>query len=110
MNPDDPTIAECKSAVRKYCWSENPFELLQAANTLMENCEQEPTINVDDGLACLDHGGVVAEIGARILYVLTGRDGLGWHGAGYNHLPFHVDKQNWLSFLATQSNERGTKS
>lgn len=71
-----------------------------AANTLMENCEIDPAITVDDGLACLDHGGVVSEMGARILYVLTGRDDLGWHGAGYNELPFHVDKQNWLDYLA----------
>ncbi|QDV41251.1 hypothetical protein Enr13x_10890 [Stieleria neptunia] len=74
-----------------------------AANALMENCETDPTITVDDGLACLDHPGVVAEMGARILYVLTGRDGLGWRSAGYNELSFHVDKQNWLRYLADQS-------
>ena len=74
-----------------------------AANTLMENCETDPAITVDDGLACLDHRGIVAEMGARILYVLTGRDGLGWHGAGYNDLPFHIDKRNWLEYLADQS-------
>ncbi len=62
----------------------------------MENCEDDQTITVEDGLECPDRGGVVAEMGARILYLLTGRDGLGWHHAGYNELPFHTDKQNWL--------------
>ena len=67
---------------------------------LMENCETDPTICTDDGLACLDHPGLIAEMGARILYVLTGRDGLGWHCAGHNDLPFHVDKQDWLDYLS----------
>jgi len=109
MNADSPSIEECQTAIRENCWAENQYELLLAANTLMENCERDSSITVDDGLACLDHGGVVAEMGARILYVLTGRDGLGWHGAGYNELPFHVDKQNWLTFLETNAKERGTK-
>ncbi|MEM8671531.1 MAG: hypothetical protein AAGG48_28685 [Planctomycetota bacterium] len=103
MTPQLPTVAECKSMVRRDEWSENQFELVMAANWLMKHCETDPAITVDDGLACLDHQGVVAEIGARILYVLTGRDGLGWHGAGYNGLPFHVEKQNWLDYLASQS-------
>ena len=97
-----PSIAECRSIVRQHCWTENQAELLMAAATLMQNCETDKTIIAADGLACLDHGDVVAEIGARILYVLTGRDGYGWHHAGYNDLPFHVDKQNWLSYLAKQ--------
>ncbi len=103
MNSDHPSIVECKSTVRQSNWDENQFALVMAANTLMENCETDPAINIDDGLACLDHPGVVAEMGARILYVLTGRDGLGWHGAGYNDLPFHVDKKNWLAYLADQA-------
>jgi len=107
MNSNRQSIAECKSSVRQTNWTENQIELVMAANTLMENCERDPTITVDDGIACLDHGGVVAEMGARVLYVLTKRDDLGWHGAGYNDLPFHVDKQNWLDYLAnpTRSGE-----
>lgn len=102
MKSERPSISECKSVVRQRNWAENQTELLMAANALMENCENDATITVDDGLACLDQGGVVAEMGARILYLLTGRDGLGWHHAGYNDLPFHVDKQNWLDYLADQ--------
>lgn len=103
MHPRRPTIAECKSFVRQTSWTANQIELVMAASELMENCESDPTITVDDGLACLDHGGVVAEMGARILYVLTGRDDLGWHGAGYNDLQFHVDKKNWLDYLTDRT-------
>lgn len=67
-----------------FCRSRN--DTRQHMLTLMENCERDSTISVDDGLACLDQCGVVAEMGARILYVLTVRDGLGWHGAGYNRI------------------------
>lgn len=102
MPPNRPSIAECKITVRQISSIENQIDLVMAANALMENCETDPEITLDDGLACLDHRGVVAEMGARILYVLTGRDGLGWHGAGYNELPFHVDKQNWLNYLAAR--------
>jgi hypothetical protein len=97
-----PSIDECKAIVRCKDWPENHWDLVIAAKTLMENCEAELEITIDDGLACLDHQGVVAEIGARILYLLTGRDGLGWHHAGHNGLPFHTDKQNWLDYLAKQ--------
>ncbi len=103
MNDHNPSIAECKSVVREANWTENQFELLLAANTLMENCETDPTVCTDDGLACLDHPGVVAEMGARILYLLTRRDGLGWQCAGYNDLPLHVDKQNWLDYLSCRN-------
>ena len=95
-----PSIAECKAIIRSRGWSENNSELVIAAATLMENCETEPDVSVDDGLECLNHAGVVAEMGARILYVLTGRDEYGWHGAGYKGLAFHTGKQNWLDYLA----------
>lgn len=39
--------------------------------------QTEPSITTDDGLACLDCGGVVAKMGARILYILAATDGLG---------------------------------
>lgn len=100
MHSERPSIAECKAIVRRRDWLENHPKLVAAAATLMEHCEKDSEVSVDDGLQCLDQGGVVAEIGARILYVLTGRDGYGWHAAGYNNLPFHIDKQNWLKFLA----------
>lgn len=70
-----------------------------AAFTLMESLENDPTINVDDGLALLDHTGVIAEVGARILYVRTGRDGVGWGVAPENGVPFCVNKSDWLVYL-----------
>ncbi len=99
-----PPIPECQLTVRRNDLPENHHDLLLAANTLMKNCETDPRITFDDGLACLDRGGVVTEMGARILYLLTGRDGYGWHGAGYNELPFRTDKQDWLDYLSHRQN------
>ena len=99
-----PPVSDCQATVRRTDLPENHFDLLHAANTLMENCETDPSITIDDGLACLDRGGLVTEMGARILYVLTGRDGLHRRGAGYKGLPFHTDKSNWLAYIADQQN------
>jgi hypothetical protein len=98
----EPSIHECQATIRRTDLPENHFDLLSAANRLMERCESDRSITIDDGLACLDQGGVVAEMGARILYLLTGRDGLGWNHAGHKGLPFHTDKQNWLQYLTDQ--------
>ena len=55
-----------------------------AAATLMECCEHDLHITLDDMLRCLDYGGGIASMGARCLYVRTGRDGLGWKTASLN--------------------------
>lgn len=102
MKQKRPTTAECQTVIRQAGWEENQDKIVVAADTLMYRCETDPTITVEDGLACLDQGGVVAEIGARILYLLTGRDGLGWHAPGYNGVTFQIDKQNWLDYLANE--------
>ncbi len=68
----------------------------------MIHCEVDDRITVKDGLSCLKlHGrsGVVAEMGARILYLLTGRDGYGRHHAGYRSLPFITDYDDWMEYL-----------
>jgi hypothetical protein len=65
----------------------------------MEACENNPQITFADMLRCLDYGGTIAEIGARCLYVRTGRDGLHWSPAGSNDLPFIVDRENWEKYL-----------
>ncbi|EMI54659.1 hypothetical protein [Rhodopirellula sallentina] len=98
MSEDRPSILDCKATIHGdgEC---TDADLAIAAFTLMENLENDATINVDDGLALLNHPGVIAEVGARILYVRTGRDGLGWDIAGENGLPFCTDKSDWLSYL-----------
>lgn len=70
-----------------------------AAAVLMEECEHDLQITFSDMLRCLDYGGTIAEMGARCLYVRTGRDGLGWSNAGSNGLPFIVDRRDWESYL-----------
>jgi len=73
-----------------------------AAASLMENCERDPRVTFDDMLRCLDYGGTIASMGARCLYVRTGRDGLGWANAGSNGLPFVMDRSDWERYLREQ--------
>jgi hypothetical protein len=70
-----------------------------AAAALMEACEHDMQVTFADMLRCLDYGGTIAEMGARCLYVRTGRDGLGHGNAGSNGLPFVVDRADWESYL-----------
>jgi hypothetical protein len=49
-----------------------------AAYSLMQVCEHDLAVTIDDMLRCLDYGGTIATVGARCLYVRTGRDGHGW--------------------------------
>jgi hypothetical protein len=95
-------LAEAKRVIHDpeigYSWPK-----IEAANFLMESCEREQEITTDDLLRCLDYGGVVAEMGARGLYVRTGRDELGWRGAGANGLPFIVDRADWEAYLLNSS-------
>lgn len=71
-----------------------------AANTLMEACDDPELVDFPEMLRCLEFGGVIAEFGARCLYVRTGRDGLGWNHAGSDGRPFIVDRANWLAYLS----------
>lgn len=77
MKPKLPSISACESIVRQSNSTENQIELVVAANKLMQNRESNATISVDDGLTCLDQGGVVAEVGARTFDLLMGRDAIG---------------------------------
>lgn len=70
-----------------------------AAASLMESCERDLRVTFADMLRCLDYGGTIAEMGARCLYVRTGRDGLGWAPAGSTGLPFVVERADWESYL-----------
>lgn len=66
----------------------------------MEHCERSAEIGFMDMLRCLDYGGTIAEVGARCLYVRTGRDGLGWKPAGANGQPYVTDRADWELYLA----------
>jgi hypothetical protein len=67
-----------------------------AACILMERCEHDMRITFDDMLRCLDYGGSIATMGARCLYVRTGRDGLGWKIASGGLV---TDRADWERYL-----------
>ena len=70
-----------------------------AAHTLVEACEHDLNVTINDMLRCLDYGGTIATVSARCLYVRTHRDDLGWKPAGSNGLPYVVDRADWEAFL-----------
>jgi hypothetical protein len=70
-----------------------------AAATLMEFCEHDLRITLGDMLRCLDYGGTIASMGARCLYVRTGREGLGWKTASGCGFPFVMDRVDWEMYL-----------
>ena len=93
------TVEAALKIVRHKEWKGNEGDIVFAAATLMENCETDARIEIADMLRCLDYRGVVAEFGARCLYVRTGRDGLGWKPA-LGGIGFVTDKRDWLKYLA----------
>ena len=92
------TVETALEFVRRDGWRGNEGDIVFAAATLMEHCESDERIKISDMLRCLDFPGVVAEFGARCLYVRTGRDGLGWTPAGGKK--FLTEKRNWIDYLA----------
>lgn len=98
VDPSLPTVAEAQRIIHdaELCHSATKC---MASYTLVEACEHDLSITIEDMLRCLDYGGVIAENGARCLYVRTGRDGLGWKSAGSNDLPYVVKRADWEAFL-----------
>ena len=78
-----------------------------AAGTLMEYCEHDMRITFGDMLRCLDYGGSIATMGARCLYVRTGRDGLGWKTASGCGFPFVTDRTDWERYLCEHHSYTG---
>jgi hypothetical protein len=98
VDPSLPTVAEAQRIIHdaKLCHSATKC---MASYALVEACEHDLCITIEDMLRCLDYGGVIAENGARCLYVRTGRDGLGWKSAGWNDLPYVVKRADWEAYL-----------
>ena len=81
-------------------------KLLEIAGSLILDASQRESmgvgvsaVTIPDMFRCLDFGGMVAEYGARCLYIRTGRDGVGWSRAESKGLPFIVDRADWESYL-----------
>jgi hypothetical protein len=70
-----------------------------AAHTLMEACERDPEVTFEDMLRCLDYRGTIATVGARCLYVRTGRDGHGWTPGAPDGKMYVTDRTDWESYL-----------
>lgn len=74
--------------------------LLYAATTVMDLAEHDETITIADILRLLDYpNSLFAQMGARALYVRTGRDNLGWK------TPDHwdqilTDRDEWTKWLS----------
>jgi hypothetical protein len=93
------TIAEARRTIHDAESVHSPAHRVIAAHVLMEACEDEAQVSLEDMLRCLDHGGSIATVGARCLYVRTGRDDLGWRPAGSNGLPYVMDRADWEAYL-----------
>ena len=98
MSEGLPTVTEAKRIIHDPEITFSGGKVFAAA-VLMEACEHDPQITFRDMLRCLDYGGVIAEMGARCLYVRTGRDNLRWRSAYENGLAFIVDRSNWEAYL-----------
>ena len=98
IDPSLPTVPEAQRVIHdlELCHS---MTKIMASYALLESCEHDSNVTIKDMLRCLDYGGVIAEDGARCLYVRTGRDGLGWKSAGWNDLPYVVKRADWEAYL-----------
>ena len=95
-----PTVEEARGMLFASSPKDPPsLELVVAADVLLKACEDPEKIGFEDMLRCLSFAGVVAEIGARCLYVRTGRDGVGWRPATAGGLPFSTSKEDWSRYL-----------
>lgn len=103
MKPEPLTLEEAKKAI----FSSSPgipptWEITVALEVLTKVCEDTAKVTIPDMLRCLDYPGIIAESGARFLYVRTGRENLGWRHAGANGLRYSTDKQDWITYLNAQ--------
>ena len=95
------SIGEARTILR-HGDSAGQLALIQAANCIMEHCEDDGAVTIEDMLRCLDFPETVtSEMGARSLYVRTGRDGLGWNVPD-RFEDFSTDKADWLAYLKEQ--------
>jgi hypothetical protein len=78
------SVAEAKKIIKEGRQGPRPKKLSIAAVKLYDACRRETgEMTIDDAFGCVEYGGHVATLGARILYVLTARDGLGWNAGPF---------------------------
>jgi hypothetical protein len=82
--------------------SHGHLALLYAAITVMDLAEHDETITISDMLHLLNYlDTLFSEMGARALYVRTGRDNLG-RKAPDSTDQFVTDKAEWIEWLANR--------
>jgi len=90
------SIAEAKQIIKDGYALPGKGSLIIAAVKLYDACQRETgEVTIGDAFRCVEHGSYPASLGARMLYVLTGRDGVGWAGVS----PYITDRENWKSYL-----------
>ena len=92
------TIEEAQGIIREGDLTQSAKKVI-AAHTLMETCEHDMQVTLQDMLRCLDYGGSIAAVGARCLYVRTGRDGIGWRYDDSGITSFVIDRADWEEYL-----------
>ena len=75
------------------------MDVVMALEVFMRAIKDHPEVPNSDLLRLLEPGGLIAEFGARCLYLRTGRDDLGWQPAGANGLEFVTDRADWAAYL-----------
>ena len=90
------SVVEAKQAMREGRVLPGRGSLIIAAVKIFDACEKETgEVTIGDAFRCVERGGCIASLGARCLYVLTGRDGIGWGPVW----PYIMDRENWKSYL-----------
>lgn len=114
-NQSTLSFEEARSTLKAL--SDNPYEdgmelmdVMMALELYTRSICDHPEVPSSELLQLLDPGGVIAEFGARCLYLRTGRDDLGWQPAGANGLEFITDRADWAAYLKQQEAESGRVS
>lgn len=98
MSVEFYTVAKARRILRARK-KKHTSDTVLAAHSLMEVCERDPGVTFADMLRCLDYGGTIATVGARCLYVRTGRDGLGWQPGNPKGKPYVTNRADWERYL-----------
>jgi hypothetical protein len=108
MSVKYPTVAEAKRILH---FPELLYtgEQVLAAHALMQACAHDPEVTLDDMLRCLDYGGTIATVGARCLYIRTGRDGVGSTDSPPKGKPYVTDRADWEAYLRKRFPESTTR-
>jgi hypothetical protein len=109
LHQNQPTLSFEKARSVLSALSDKPYEdgtelidVIMSLELYTRSICDHPEVPSSELLQLLDVGGVIAEFGARCLYLRTGRDELGWQPAGANGAGFLTDRADWAAYLQRQ--------